>query len=222
MITANVIHRVFRIKHGSATATAFTLDVDGRQYLVTARHVIEDVTRVSTLEILSNNTWTPLETKLVGHSEGEIDISVIAATSRLTPANLPLEASSDGLAYGQDVFFLGFPYGIQGNIIFGDDGYPLPLVKKALVSALDANVYLLDGHNNAGFSGGPVVFVPSASRRLRVAAVISGFQYVEEPVFESGTETPLVYRDNTGIIVSYSVNHAIGLIQQNPIGFHLS
>ena len=221
MITANVIHRVFRIKHGAATATAFTLDVDGKQYLVTARHVVDDIDGIATLEILSNNSWIPLETKLVGHADGEIDITVLAANSRLTPADLPLEASSAGLIYGQDVFFLGFPYGIQGKIIFGDDGYPMPLVKKALVSSMDASVYLLDGHNNPGFSGGPVVFTHGGSSQLKVAAVISGFQYVEEPIFESGAETPLVYRDNTGIIVSYSVDYAMRLIQNRPMGFQL-
>lgn len=188
MITANVIHRVFRIKYGKATGTAFTVDVDGKQYLVTARHIVDDVSGNATLGILSNTEWIPLPTQLVGHADGETDITVLAANLRLTPPNLPMEASSAGLTYGQDVFFLGFPYGIQGKVIFGDAGYPLPLVKKALVSALDGSgsVFLLDGHNNPGFSGGPVVFAPPGTYQYKVAAVIGGYVPVEEPVFASG------------------------------------
>lgn len=222
MITSNVIHRVFRIKYGKATGTAFTVDVDGKQYLVTAKHIVDDVSGNATLGILSNTEWIPLTTQLVGHADGEIDITVLAANRRLTPANLPMEASSDGLTYGQDVFFLGFPYGIQGKVIFGDDGYPLPLVKKALVSSLDRSVFLLDGHNNPGFSGGPVVFASPGTYQNKVAAVISGYLPWEEPVFASGQKTPLVYQANTGIIVSYSIHHAVGLIRSNPIGLDLT
>src|SRR5712691_1662146 len=40
LITANFIHRTFRIRCGPSIGTAFTVDIDGRQYLVTARHVI--------------------------------------------------------------------------------------------------------------------------------------------------------------------------------------
>ncbi len=142
---------------------------------------------------------------------------MLAADRSLTPPNLPIEVSSDGLIYGQDVFFLGFPYWFLGRIIFGDDGYPLPFVKKALVSSLDKSVFLLDGHNNPGFSGGPVVFTSPGTSQCKFAAVISGFQAVEEPILVSGQKTEFVYEDNTGIIISYTVNHAVELIASNPI-----
>lgn len=222
MITSNVIHRVFRIKYIGYTGTAFTIDIDGKQYLITAKHLAGEISAQDTIEVLSNNTWVPLQTRLIGHADEAIDISVLATDRRLTPPDLPMIASSDGLIYGQDVFFLGFPHGIQGNIIFGADGYPMPLVKKALVSAMDKNEYLLDGHNNPGFSGGPVVFRKPGVPQLQVAAVISAFQYVEEPIFASGQATPLVYKANTGIIVSHNVNHAVSLIRDNPVGFELS
>ena len=35
-------------------------------------------------------------------------------------------------------------------------------VKRLTVSTLFGKPYLLDGHNNPGFSGGPVVFCPPA------------------------------------------------------------
>ena len=40
MITSNFIHRIFRIKCGEFMGTGFTIDVDGKQYVVTAKHVV--------------------------------------------------------------------------------------------------------------------------------------------------------------------------------------
>ena len=43
MITANVIHRVFRIAIGSQVGSGFTIDVEGKEYLVTARHIADEL-----------------------------------------------------------------------------------------------------------------------------------------------------------------------------------
>ncbi|KKL64453.1 hypothetical protein LCGC14_2164910, partial [marine sediment metagenome] len=39
MVTANVIHRVFRLKVGQQAGTAFAMEEDGKEYLITARHI---------------------------------------------------------------------------------------------------------------------------------------------------------------------------------------
>ncbi len=132
---------------------------------------------------------------------------------------LPLEATSEGLIYGQEVYFLGFPYGIVGKHIFAPSGYPLPLVKRATVSLFDGTMYLLDGHNNPGFSGGPVVWKAPGTERFKVAAVISGYRYVDEPVYDVAGTAPFKYRYNTGIIVSHGVEAALDLIAARPIGY---
>ncbi len=57
----------------------------------------------------------PLVAKFVGFvSEGE-DICVLAPKEKLSPP-CPFPSSSPGIAYGQDVFFLGFPYGMGFNL----------------------------------------------------------------------------------------------------------
>lgn len=155
----------------------------------------------------------------MGHAPGQIDISVLAPAVQLTPPNLPVMVSSDGMAYGQELYFLGFPYNFLGNVIFTDAGYPLPFAKRATVSCFDENVYLLDGHNNPGFSGGPVVFSPHGGVITSVAAVISGYKFVQEPVFLGQDETELSIKYNTGIIVSYKIENAVALVKANPIGF---
>lgn len=120
------------------------------------------------------------------------------------------------------MYFLGFPYNILTRFVFGQDGYPMPLVKRATVSALDQRAFLLDGHNNPGFSGGPFVFNrPNAPVDFKVAAVISGFEAVEQPVFRGGEETSLTYRYNTGIIVAHDIRAANEIIAKNPVGLPL-
>lgn len=79
-------------------------------------------------------------------------------------------------------------------------------------------MYLLDGHNNLGFSGGPVVWKDPGAQEWNVAAVISGYRHVDEPVYIGTEATPLTYRHNTGIIVSHGVEAVFDLIALKPIG----
>ena len=222
LITANVIYRVFRLKVGQHSGTGFAVEEDEREYLVTARHLAEPLVGNCHIELFKEGAWSPLEISTVGHGEGDIDISVLALSERLTPERpLPLQANSTGLVYGQDVYFLGFPYGIS-DLILGDTGCPVPLVKRATVSSLFGKPYLLDGHNNIGFSGGPVVFRPAGQGVFQVAAVVSGYRGQAEPVVdEGGQETQFRYTSNTGIIHAYDVNEAISLIRANPKGLSL-
>lgn len=194
--------------------------MDGKQYLVTARHIVVDLQPDGNIQVFSNGAWVPLPVQLVGHASGDVDISVMAPGRLLTPPNLPMEPISERarITYGQDVYFLGFPYGFLGEYIFGPNGYPMPFVKKAIVSLFDGPVFLLDGHNNPGFSGGPVVFTEPGANEFKVAAVISGYQAVREPVYEGAVETTLTFQHNTGIIVTYAINPALELIRENPIG----
>ena len=101
-----------------------------------------------------------------------------------------------------------------------NEGFPLPLVKKAVVSAVmvDGKPLLLDGHNNAGFSGGPVVRRWNGNEQS-VIAVVSGYRYDRGKVRdENGNETSYTYDTNTGIIVAHNIQHAVELIAANPIG----
>ena len=170
MITANVIHRVFRICYDGSACTGFTIEIEEREYLVTAKHVFESLGGSDEIDVFSNGDWSPYEVNLVGHAPDDVDITVLAATQRLTPPGLPMDVTHEGLVYGQDVYFLGFPYNFLGKFLFGDSGYPLPFVKKATVSLFDDKIVFLDGHNNRGFSGGPVVFTEPTKRQFKVAA----------------------------------------------------
>ena len=146
--------------------TAFAIDLDAKQYLATAKHVATSPPASMAVEVFSNGVWVSLPTRLIGHGPDNVDVSVLATDRKMTPSDLPLEASSMGMIYGQDVFFLGFPYGIVGKVAFTANGYPLPFVKRATLSLIKDDVYFLDGHNNPGFSGGPVVFRPPGAQEF--------------------------------------------------------
>ncbi|MXX92225.1 MAG: trypsin-like peptidase domain-containing protein [Chloroflexi bacterium] len=229
MITSNVIFRVFHVRVGGITGTAFAIENGSKEYLVTARHVVEHLVGINTIRLFQNSDWQAVQVTTVGHSDGDVDISVLGPEKPITTPNsrFALPANSEGITYGQDVYFLGFPLGINASILAHDESKfrPLPLVKRATLSMFPSdllNFYLLDGHNNRGFSGGPVVFRPSPNADFQVAAVVSAYQIEEEPVLHStGAETGLHLQTNTGLIHAYDIKEAIKLIDANPIGCDL-
>ena len=78
--------------------------------------------------------------------------------------------------YGQDVYFLGFPYGLHGDMSALSNDLPFPFVKKGIISLFHndgVNRIYLDGHNNPGFSGGPVVFMPAGLSDFMLSAQVA-------------------------------------------------
>jgi trypsin-like peptidase len=224
VITFNVLERIFRVAHGDSEATAFTIDVEGRQYLITASHVVPDLAGAAQLRVFHEARWKTMAVSLVGRSDGDVDAVVLAPAIQISPA-YELPPTVGGMVLGQDLYFLGFPYGLHTEMGTFMRGFPSPLVKRAVLSSIvtqpdGTQLVLLDGHNNPGFSGGPVVFVPHGKRPIEfaVAGVVSGYRFDEEPVYENGRPSGLTHRSNTGIVIAYSIKHALDLISANPIG----
>lgn len=223
MVPQNALQRTFRIKSGSSEGTCFTIDIEGKQYVVTAKHVINGQSFPSDIHLLHEKTWKPERADLVGIGPTGVDVAVMTLSRQLSPT-LPLEPSCAELFWGQDVHFLGFPYGLFGDVGQANGDYPIPFIKRAAVSGMSPHgssprIIYLDGHNNPGFSGGPVVYRVGFTERWGVAAIVSGFQYKEEPIYQGAVDTGLIYRYNTGIVLSYDIAHAVALVNANPIGF---
>lgn len=227
MITSNVIQRVFQIETSNGRGTCFTVDVDNRQYIVTARHLFDNSSAQETIKILHNSEWKTIKSETVGVTTGQIDVAVLKTNIQLSPRH-PLEISSTGLSYGQDVFFLGFPYGLSEYLGKLNNDFPFPFVKKATVSCFsktnDMDIIYLDGHNNPGFSGGPVVFKKynaNTSNNYYVCGIISGYRFEQQLVHGDKNLSQCYIKENTGIIICYDASYAKNIIQSNPIGFKL-
>lgn len=244
MITVNVLFRVFLMRYQDIFGTCFTIDVDGKQYLVTAQHVVKGISTAARIRIYQDE-WKPFDVTLVGKCSDDnnltefgnldksIDIAVLALESPLFRPILPLEPTTNGVTYGQDAYFLGFPSYLKYNFSINPYGFPLPFIRKAVISYTEPNDngsglerFYLDGHNNPGFSGGPVIFQNLNNPHkieYRVAAVVSGFVRSNEPVYEEfdGKQTTVhntSWRYNTGIVVADSIDFAVEKIKLNPIG----
>lgn len=243
IVTTNVIQRTFHIRWDnptdtdSKTGTGFTIDHDSRQYLITARHVVPGIRSGDTIKILHDKEWKDLVVNVVGIGKGDIDVAVLACSIPLSPS-FSLVASTKDLTLGQQISFLGYPFRLDGGGESINRGFPLPLVKAGVVSALetgkDQPLILLDAHGNKGFSGGPVVFAPNGRRAggLRVAGIISrlhpSWRSLWQPIVNDEGEpildqegNPIGYVENPGIVAAIGIRHALELIDANPIGFPL-
>ena len=126
----------------------------------------------------------------------------------------------------QQVFFLGFPFGLTGSAEEINRNFPLPLVKTGIVSGFDfarASKFWIDGHNNPGFSGGPVVFMPhelrqSGSAEYKIAGVIRGYWPSRKKVYDNSNQEIGYVKENSGIILAHGIKHVVDLIESNPIG----
>ena len=153
MITTNVLQRTFQLNHKSKLSTCFAVDIDNRQYIVTAKHCIDDFDPAQ-FQIFHDGQWKNLNVSLVGFGSHEADVAVLTADLQLAPS-YSLPCSLGNVVFGQDVYFLGFPFGMRSESGEFNRGFPFPLVKRGIFSALpdfgiELQEVILDGHNNPG------------------------------------------------------------------------
>ena len=224
MVTANVVHRILHIGRADSQGTAFTVDHGGKQYLVTARHVVEGIASGERISVVHQEQQELIEINVVGVGEGVVDVAVLACQQQLSPMH-PLEPTTAGLVYGQQAYFLGFPFGWDAGGEHINHGLPLPFVKAGVISAWTngtvKRIYI-DSHVNEGFSGGPVVFSPPGDQKvLRVAGVVVGYPKRFQPVVDEHGNTVALAQENPGLVLAIDISHVVALIDANPIGFAL-
>lgn len=216
MIPAEVWQRVVRVDCGAGFGTGFTLDHEGEHYLVTARHVVASGAAV---KVLVGGKAVSVELTALAVPVQDADVAVFRLDRPITPPNLPLAADMEGMIFGQDAYFLGFPWGITFDL---GDGY-LPLVKRCAISAFNQKlkgreILLLDGWNNPGFSGGPVVFRPYTAagvrEPMRIAGIVTAYRNEPGQVTVGGRVVPNAeVMLNSGIIIAEQIARATEAIK---------
>ena len=282
------------IQTTKSVGTAFVVNVDNREYWITAKHIFTGIenappsvftTKTVQANILlpfskgdndQDKKWVTVTFATIDPGK-DIDILVLAPDHSLTkylpPESMKLASDADPadehalVPIGGDCDFLGYPYGSgwrasiplytlnKGSKPPGDgdklklsetaktiDWAWSPFVKRCTLSASmvqnGITVFVLDGINNLGFSGGPVVTGKGAS--LDVFAVISSFHaeplevlpapepgqpYISPippppplPGQKSKQQPKQVVESNSGLILAYDITPAIQAIHANPIG----
>lgn len=260
--TVNALERTFMIQTAHGRGTAFSIDVDNREYWVTAKHLFtgiesgpqgEFVTKTVQVNILApvgngdtgeGQNWQTWTFTTIDPGK-DIDILVLVPDHLLLTyaRDFNLKFGGENVTLGGDCMFLGFPYGGGWRSKWAPTGQWLwwPYIKHCTISGTvgDPNilVHVLDGINNKGFSGGPVLYDTGLNQR--VFAVISGYHTEPLEVLpassagdaaasaipppprlpdEDSAISGQVVQANSGFILAYDIAPAIKAIRANPIG----
>jgi hypothetical protein len=247
--TLELMNNVTNIESRYGKGAAFAVGVEGREYWITAKHMVNGkkhppygVAGVTSVVLKLQNrvtgSWTRVNFKVLETGK-DIDIVVLVATNPLVktigdlapamahaPLNLP-RASSVGIQLGQHCGFVGYPFPAWPATV-QNGKFLFPYAKSCVLAAEDEahSLWWLDGHNNPGFSGGPVYFGNGPD--LKIAAVVSGYQpegaevtrLSESPSDHHITEEETNYlaHVNSGFFLAYDITKALLAIQRHPIG----
>lgn len=230
-VTANALYHVVKVRFEGTWMSGFVAEVDGHQYLVTARHLLDGKRpTVCDVELWHEKAWQSKKATVIYPVSPDVDIVAmdLGGPITMTGAGRPFDVDGGSIGLGQQIFFLGFPYNLstRGNVLAPPGMDELAFIKSGVLSALDTSnsdavVIYLDGHNNPGFSGGPIVYTHKKS--LKVLGVIKGFTQVGRPVVKKkdlNNPTAPAHEDlfvgtNTGIVVGYNIRHIIEAIRRH-------
>jgi hypothetical protein len=160
--TNNALFHTFLIETNFGRGTSFSVDVDNREYWITAKHMFTGIkigpagaftTKTVTANLLSqigtgdegHDLHWRTETFTVIDPGKDIDILVLVPDHLLLPnykRDFNLTARSANVGFGGDCEFLGFPYGGGWKMQWADPKVPdtktwmwLPYMKHCTVSA---------------------------------------------------------------------------------------
>lgn len=210
---------------GEEGGAMFTLDHGGRQYLISAKHVLPDLSKIGEIEVRKNGDWEQIAVNYVGETDENLDVIVFSAEKILSAPDLKLPMNME-VAIGQDVFFAGFPMGMHGDFVEINNGYPIPFIKKGNISMFGPSIDFLyiDALINKGFSGGPVIHHGYRNNYYepQVCGVITHSKTLRHPVFHNNVDHGHTVAIDTGIFVAASIKHVRNIIETNPIGIPIA
>jgi hypothetical protein len=237
--TFSALSRTFRVASKFGTGTIFNIDVDGREYWVTAAHILTGAKgkpygRIAekTIELKLLNPggtgrqWFPVKFTVLQPVD-DVDVVALIPPSLIlsTVKNASPPATSAGFLLGGACEFLGYALdgGWRAKMDTGGTFW-MPFIKHCTVSGMDTDsrMLILDGINNPGFSGGPVIL--GTGEALQFAAVISGYYLEPTEVIRGGgvRRAPNAPKDivnaNSGFILAYDISHAVDAIKKSPTG----
>jgi hypothetical protein len=215
---------MFEIESATSSGAAFTINYQGAQYLVTAKHVLPDGDPNPSVTVTNRFGSEQLDLALLDIQPDAADVAVAPLSTPLT-ADLRLDPTFEGITWSQPVFFLGYPYGLATEFPDNTPTDRIAFVKGAILSATasvnDVQMVYLDGMSNPGFSGGPVVGFnwnrgDEVGDRLQVFGVVQGYHGEALLVDQGGSpgKEQLSVRANSGIVVATQISHVTEAIDR--------
>lgn len=195
----DILEATYRIYVDGGYGTAFCVNKNGRFYFVTAKHMFEKFDGIGEGGCIGNVTivnridgqFMFLNAVHVCFAKDGFDIAVfeVPGADELRWINYAVLTDA-GITLGEDVLLVGFPFVFGGGykVPNSDMSSPfyLPIIKAGIVSVFEnecTKTFLVDAHNNGGFSGGPIVMKCGSNGSI-VCGVISGFlndRYKNQP-----------------------------------------
>jgi len=219
---SSIVGRTFCVRTEAVQGTAFTMDVDGKRYLITAQHVI-GTNSTGSISIESTSGQEQIDIELVGHSTPKLDVSVMRPSKPIHDhcfRTEPQNSESSSIVICEDVYSCGFPLGLSTDVFyFPNFPYPIPLLRRWMVSGFDTDQYFLDGFVNPGASGSPVfkmhgtvpiVIGVAVARFIEPSSVTAGQR-------ATGGQVAL----NSGIVTVTKIGHVMALIRTNSNGLRI-
>jgi len=213
MVTSEVYSRVLAIRHGLQQGIAYRIEMPDGDFFVTSSLVVDGLGDSGRIDVFHGGLWKSLPASVVWADQAEMGIAILSIPVEL-PRLGPIRIGLGGIVLGQDIYFLGYPYGFVEEINHSFD-LPLPFVKKGVLSQVspgEYNRFFIDGIYNPGFAGGPVAFRNVETNALQIAGIIIRSYEVLSPVYSNrGQPTDFAARVDTGIILAHDIQKAIEL-----------
>ena len=148
-----------------------------------------------------------------------MDIAVFETEEKVSqPFKVQVTSTGEagGPTMGQLVWFLGYPFGGIGSRWINGQA---PFIKRGTMSAIvatnpDAVVLYIDGFNNPGFSGGPIVYWNFTTHAYGIIGVVMGYKEDTAKVLVNGVHMDTQLLVNSGILIGYSIQHALQAIDK--------
>ena len=226
VLPAEIIYRVFWITRDSKPeGTGIVIDVEGKQYFITAQHVASKCAYQPELRIGDGDSWTSrtITWDYVGENQ-QADVAVLAADRLLCPDRLYLDVGSQDLTYGMVGYALGFPTALETHeISVTDEGHPMPVPALAVAYFSGGDYACCSGYITSGYSGGAVVFPKpgSTTNEWVLTGIIAGFPWLRRPIDMDGAPVEFAAREHTGLIRNVPIGLVEEIIKSKPLGFPL-
>ena len=210
---SGVIERTFHIRTPNNSGTAFAIEHDERQYMITAKHVIDGTPQGEAVYIFSDLGPIAVSPSKTEVSDGDPDKGAVDVAALKLPRPLSLQSSTPTLGDPEDLFVpqvVAMPTAEHVSmfgasfIVTTRTGTVAAVVKNGQRGPSTGD-FLVEMEAYPGFSGSPIVYW-DADKRPRVAGVAARISYRYIPQFEFG-------RVHTGLIGCFHIAHAMELIR---------